>query len=77
MLAIIITNIGASNKDGMNGNICRILKELAYASMLVIDVIGKRIVDKITPASMSKTSKALWLLTKTLIDGQVYSNLVP
>jgi hypothetical protein len=58
-------NMGASSNYGINGNICRLLKELAYASTLLIVVIGKRMFDRIMPASMRITSKAIMAADQT------------
>jgi len=60
-----MTNMGASSNDGINGNICRLLKELAYASTLVIVVIGKRMFERIMLASMRITSRAIMAADQT------------
>ena len=59
MQRIMTANIGASMNEGTNGSICQLVNFAAYVSMLVIVVIGKRMVDKIIPTSISKTSKAM------------------
>ena len=59
MQSIMTANIGARMNEGTNGSICQLVNVAAYVSTLVIVVIGKRMVDKIMPTSISKTSNAM------------------
>ena len=59
MQSIMTANIGPSMNEGTSGSICQLLKADAYVSMLVMVVIGKKIVDKIIPASISRTRMAM------------------
>ena len=64
MEGIKTTKNGARISEGINANIFILLYELAYSSMLVIDVLGKRRMDAIMPTSNQVTRTAMLLLTK-------------
>ena len=64
MERIKTTKNGARISEGINANIFILLYELAYSSMLVIDVLGKRRMDAIMPTSNQVTRTAMLLLTK-------------